>query len=245
MLHCDYAQCGIDTIYSGELYQHFDKVCAVSEGVRDIFLSRVPECSEKTYVLHNCHDFYKMANLASENTIEYDKSVLNIVTVARISKEKGHLRALDALFKLKEEGAKFCWHIVGDGDMEAEMKKRVSEYNMSRNVKFYGSTDNPYRFYVNADLLLMPSYHEAAPMVFGEAEFFRLPVLATKTTSTEELITDRNLGIVTENTDEDLYTGLHYIFENPDIITKIKNLDREVPSNSQALSEFYKVIEGE
>ncbi len=245
VLHCDYSLCGIDTIYSSEIYQQFDKVCAVSEGVRDVFLSRVPECCDKTYVMHNCQDFYKMAELSAVDTVEYERNVINILTVARISKEKGHMRALDALFKLKEEGFKFCWHVVGGGDGLEELAAKVEEYNMSRNVILYGDTDNPYRYYVNADLLLVPSYHEAAPMVFGEAEYFRLPIVATKTTSTEELVTDKNMGIVTENTDEALYTGLKYVLENPNIILQIKNFDREMPSNKQALEEFYKVIEGE
>ncbi len=245
VLHCDYSQCGIDTIYSSEIYQHFDKVCAVSEGVRDVFLSRVPECTDKTFVMHNCQDFYKMASLSADDTVEYEKNVINILTVARVSKEKGHLRTLDALYRLKEEGFKFCWHVVGGGDGVEELAAKVEEYNMSRNVILYGDTDNPYRFYVNADILLVPSYHEAAPMVFGEAEYFRLPIVATKTTSTQEFVTDKNMGIVAENTDEGLYQGLRYMLQNPDIILQIKNLERDMPDNSQALSEFYKVIEGE
>jgi len=245
VLHCDYSLCGIDSVYTRELYQQFDKVCAVSEGVRESFLSRVPECEEKTVVMHNCHDFYKMASLSSIDTVKYDENVINILTVARISKEKGHMRALDALYRLKEDGFKFCWHIGGGGNGIAELSEKIEEYNMSRNVILYGDTDNPYRYYVNADIFLVPSYHEAAPMVFGEAEYFRLPIVATKTTSTEEMVTGANMGIVTENSDDGIYKGLRYILENPEIILQIKNLDREMPSNKQALEEFYKVIEGE
>jgi len=245
VLHCDYSLCGIDSVYTRELYQQFDRVCAVSEGVRDVFLSCVPECGDKMYLLHNCQDFSKMAQLSAVDTVQYDKNVINILTVARISKEKGHMRVIDALYRLKEDGFKFCWHVVGGGTDAENLRKKIDEYNMSRNVKLYGDTDNPYKFYVNADILLVPSYHEAAPMVFGEAEYFRTPVVATKTTSTKELVTDKNMGIVTENSDEALYTGLRYIMENTDIILQIKNLDREMPSNKQALEEFYKVIEGE
>ncbi len=245
VLHCDYSQSGIDTIYSSETYQHFDKICAVSEGVRDVFLSCVPECRDKTYILHNCQDFYKMAELSAVDTVEYEKNVINILTVAHASKEKGHMRALDALYRLKEEGHKFCWHVVGGGDGIRELAERIDEYNMSRNVKLYGDTDNPYRYYVNADILLVPSYYEAAPMVFGEAEYFRLPIIATKTTSTQELVTDKNMGIVTENTDEALYTGLRYMLENPNIILQIKRFERDVPTNIQAVEEFYNIIGGE
>lgn len=43
----------------------------------------------------------------------------------------------------------------------------------------------------NANLLLLFSEHEAAPMVFGEAELLQLPVLTTNTTSVKELVLDK------------------------------------------------------
>jgi glycosyltransferase involved in cell wall biosynthesis len=183
--------------------------------------------------------------LSAENTVIYDPDVINILTVGRLSEEKGHMRVVDALFKLKEDGYKFCWHIVGNGPEAEKLAEIAEEYNMSRNIVLHGDTENPYRYYVNADVLLVPSYHEAAPMVFGEAEYFRLPVLATKTTSTQELVIDKNIGIVTENSDEGILKGLEYVFKNPQILRHIKYYDREIPDNSEALTEFYQLIEGE
>lgn len=244
VLHCDYPEAGLDTLYNCDLYQLFDKVCAVSEGVRDAFLSCVPECADNTVIMHNCHDFHKMLYLGNKDTVEYDTSVLNILTVARLSQEKGHLRALDALYQLKEDGLRFVWHVVGDGSEAEAIKEKIEDYNMSRNVVLYGNQENPYRFYKNADVLLVPSHHEAAPMVFGEAEFFNLPIVATKTTSTDELVTDRNIGIVCENSTNGIYKAFEYILKNPQTIKQIKNFDREKISNSQALREFYNIIEG-
>lgn len=245
VLHCDYAEAGLDSAYNAELYQLFDRVCAVSEGVKDAFLKCVPECSDNVCVMHNCHDYKKMNELSAQDTVKYDPNVVNILTVGRLSEEKGHLRVIDSLYKLKEDGFRFCWHIVGDGAEAEKIKEIAEEYNMSRNIVLHGATDNPYRFYVNADMLLVPSYHEAAPMVFGEAEYFRLPVLATKTTSTEEFVTDKNLGIVTENSEEGIYKALEYVSKNLQILRQIKNFDREIPDNSKALAEFYRVLEGE
>ena len=245
VLHCDYLELGLDTLYNCDLYQLFDKVCAVSEGVKDAFLACVPECEEKMELLHNCHNFEKMRILGNQDTVEYNTSVMNILTVARLTEEKGHLRALDALYQLKEDGLRFVWHIVGDGAEAEALKRKIEEYNMSRNVVMYGNQENPYRFYKNADVLLVPSYHEAAPMVFGEAEFFGLPIVATKTTSTDEFVTDRNMGLVCENSENGIYKAFEYILKNPQTIKQIKNYPREKMDNSQALKEFYSLIKGE
>lgn len=245
VLHCDFSHTRLDTLYNIDLYQMFDKICAVSEGVKKAFLSRVPECSDKVFVMHNCHDFYKMAELSAIETVEYERSVLNILTIGGVTEEKGHLRALDALYRLKEEGLKFCWHIVGDGEDLEKLKQKTEEYNMTRNVIFYGAQKNPYKFYVNADVLFVPSFYEAAPMVFTESEFFNIPIVATKTTSTDEFVTDRNMGIVCENSENGIYKAFEYIFKNPHIIREIKRFDRPMPNNEMALKEFYEVIQGE
>jgi glycosyltransferase involved in cell wall biosynthesis len=186
-----------------------------------------------------------MERLSNIDTIEYDRGVLNILTIAKLSKEKGHFRALEALYRLKEDGVKFCWHIVGDGKELPKLKEKISEYNLSRNVILYGEQNNPYKFYKNADVLLMPSYYEGSSIIFSECEFFNLPIVATRTTSTDELVTDKNLGIVCENSEAGIYKAFEYIFKNPNIIREIKNFEREAPNNIEALREFYEIIQGD
>lgn len=243
VLHCDYTKSGLDTLYNCDLYQLFDKVLAPSEGVIKSFLSRVPECEENVGLLHNCHDFSAMERLSLIDTQEYDRSVLNILTSGPVTEEKGHFRVLDALFSLKEDGLKFCWHVVGDGKALEKLKKKVSEYNLSRNVIFYGAQENPYRFYKNADVVLVPSYYEGASAVFTECEHFGVPVIATKTTSTDELVLKKNLGLVCENSENGIYTVFEYIKKNPHILREIKNFNREIPDNQLAISEFYELLQ--
>ena len=82
-------------------------------------------------------------------------------------------------------------------------------------------------------------------MAFLESEFFNLPIIATRTTSTDEFVTDKNLGIVCENSENGLYKAFMYVFENPHIIRRIKHFKRETPSNELALREFYDLIQGD
>jgi len=243
VLHCDYAKSGLDTLYNCDLYQLFDVVAAPSKGVIKSLISRVPECADKVTTLHNCHNFDDMARLSQIDTQEYDRSVLNILTADTIREEKGHFRALDALFRLKEDGLKFCWHIVGDGKDMEKLKEKVQKYNLSRNVIFYGEQENPYKFYVNADVVLVPSYFEGASTAYARCEYFNVPVIATKTTSTDELVMEKGLGLVCENSESGIYSAFEYIAKNPHIIREIKRFDREVPDNIQALSEFYELLQ--
>ena len=69
---------------------------------------------------------------------------------------------------------------------------------MEEQVFFLGEQKNPYRYMLNADYLLVPSLHEAAPMVFDEANIIGLPIISTNTTSAHEMVAD-NGGIVCES----------------------------------------------
>ena len=55
-------------------------------------------------------------------------------------------------------------------------------------VIFAGETQNPYGLMNAADYLLVPSRHEAAPMVFMEASALGVPVISSDTLSARELL---------------------------------------------------------
>lgn len=92
---------------------------------------------------------------------------LNIVTVARFGKEKGVLRAIRAVSKLEKKDL-LKYYIIGDGTEFEQAKALIDELKLSENVTLLGEKENPYGYIKAADLLLIPSYSEAAPMVIGE-----------------------------------------------------------------------------
>lgn len=244
-LHCDYKSVGINTPYSKYIYKRFDKIAAVSNGVKDVFLSECPFLRDKTYVVHNCHRISNIRNLSLEDTVEYNKDVVNFVTVARIAMEKGHIRMLDVLDRLKKEGKNFCWHIVGGGKepIVSELKAKIESLGLDRCVKMYGDQKNPYRFLRNADFLLLPSFHEAAPMVYGEAIILGIPVVTTNTISAMEFIGESGFGMVCNNDSEGLYNAIKEILDNPKKLDKYKTSINQISfTNAIAKKEFFDML---
>ena len=72
----------------------------------------------------------------------------------------------------------------------------------------------------NADLLLITSWHEAAPMVIDEARVLSLPVLSVKTTSSDEMISE--CGWVCENDQIALNTALTAVLKVPERIQTVR-----------------------
>ncbi len=242
-LHCDFKLSGANNAKSKKIYEQFDAIAACSTGVAERFIECMPHLSEKTVAIRNCNNYENIKQL-SEHPIQYDNSYFNLITVARLSEEKGIERAIKAVKECVHKGYKIRYHIVGDGAQKSELKKITSELNLNDNVIFYGSQENPYKYMKNADLLVLTSYHEAAPMVFDEAAFLGLPVLATKTTSTDEMISDCSHGFVCDNNDDAISKKLEWILKNPSELKKIKEvLINEFFDNSAQIEKFCTLID--
>lgn len=241
-VHCDFRNNGANNKKTRQVYQKFDKIVACSESTRDAFIECFPELCDKTFVVRNCNDYLNIENLANP-AICYGEC-FNILTVARLAKEKGVDRALYAVKYCIENGLPVKYHIVGDGKERQSLQKLVLELNLQNDVVFYGAQKNPYKYIKNADLMLLTSYHEAAPMIFDETACLGVPVLTTRTTSAYEMVESIECGIVCENEQDSISKTLFEICSNRDVLNQIKRvLKRKTFNNKLAIRQFDAVIQ--
>jgi len=242
-LHCDYAAAGADTASNAERYKKFDNIIACSQGCRDSFLNCLPELSDKVKVVYNFHDFEEIKQLSEKEKTDYPLNYINIVTVARLGKEKAVLRGVKAVNSAMNRD-KIKYHIIGDGIERKSIEKYIENNNLRDRVFIYGQKDNPYPYIKAADLLLIPSVSEAAPMVIGEAAYLGVPVISTKTSSAVELIERKGYGWVCENSEEGITSVIDFLTENTDLIEKVRQkLKNEIINNSIAENEINKILE--
>ena len=194
-LHCDYLNFGGKTEANNRTYMEFDKIACCSNSVRERFLlgSKIP--NSKVYTVRNFYDLRLIAH-QSDDAGMFDESAINVLTIARLSNEKGILRAIEAL--VQSNRTDIHYYIIGDGPQKEEIERLVSRYQLNRRVTMLGEQGDPYPYLRQTDWLLLPSFHEAAPMVYDEAKLMGIKVLTTNTTSAEEMIGCK-YGIVCEN----------------------------------------------
>ena len=234
-IHCDFTEYEGNNPYNKSLYEKFDAVACVSDSCKEKFLAVCPTLRSKTYTVYNLHNFGKMEMLANAYDV-YNYGKKMIFTSARISEEKGILRVIPALGRIKKDGGECIWYIAGDGPLLEKAKEEAKRCGVENDIVFLGFTENPYPYFKNADILLVPSYNEAAPMVFGEAIHFGTPVITTATSSAKELC--EGCAVVTENTDEAIEKALRdFVIENKEIKIEARTL-----SNERALSEFENIL---
>ena len=244
-LHCDYRNCGANHPSNNQLIAGFDQIAACSDGCRKAFLSVLPQWENKCTTVTNCHRFEEIQALASDHPIAYERSCAHVIMVSRLAHEKGVERALEAMVYVIGKGIPMELHLVGGGPMESFLRERVEELNLAGLVHFYGEQSNPYRYMKHADLFLMSSYHEAAPMVIEEAASLGVPVLTVETTSSEEMVTQRGCGWVCANEQAALNEKLAQVLADASMLQAARiHLQGMVMNNTMALEQFRKMIEG-
>ncbi|HHV12438.1 MAG TPA: glycosyltransferase [Clostridiales bacterium] len=237
-VHCDFSNYEGNNSHNRRAYNKFDKIALVSNSCKSSFETIMPHLTSKTVCVYNCCNYEKINKMADENPFIYGKGI-NLLTVARISEEKGLLRCIDIIKELNNSGCKLFWHIIGDGVQKTELLYKIKLNALDDYVIYHGETNNPYRYMKNASALFVPSYHEAAPMVFMEAKALGLPILSTDTCSAKEMITTTHSGIVCDNTNQSIYQLLLNVCKNPQLL-KINAISAD---NHIAVKGFYNLVD--
>ena len=121
----------------------------------------------------------------------------------------------------------------------------AKELGIGDSIFFHGMQKNPYRFMKNADLFLLTSRHEAAPMVFDEARCLGLPILTTDTCSAHEMVTATGAGWVCENSAQGVCDALEEILADPNTLSDMRSsMTEKVLNNAEAVQQFRSMLKG-
>jgi glycosyltransferase involved in cell wall biosynthesis len=144
---------------------------------------------QRIEILPNNWNTNRYLSLHETSDISFDQKVFNILFVGRIA---SYTKGIDILIETFQKlltvhgEEKLCLHIVGDGPDFHSLSK-----HQSANILFYGKKDNPYSFYKEADLTVVPSRIEPFPNVMLEAISMDCPVVGTDVDGIPEIIRDK------------------------------------------------------
>lgn len=114
--------------------------------------------------------------------------------IGRFTAQKNTLFLIDIFNEIlkKDNDAKLL--IIGHGDLEEEMIKRIQDYGIEKNVLNLGIREDIHQFYNAMDCFVLPSLYEGLPVVGVEAQCSGLPTFFSTEIPTESSACD-DLGI--------------------------------------------------
>lgn len=171
-----------------------DRCIAVSEDNVHYLKKLHAMPNHKIDVVHNGIDENKF-NVCDEDK-DKDDFVLGIV--GRLTEQKGHKYAVEAMRDLVVSCNKIKLYIYGDGELYDVLIDQVKELGLQDVVVFHGFVSNMSEVYCNIDLLVMPSTFEALPLTLLESMASSVPVIASKINGIPEVIDEGIDGMLIE-----------------------------------------------
>ncbi len=109
-----------------------------------------------------------------------------LLFVGRLTAQKNVLFLLRALAGVS---ADFETTLVGDGELEGELRRAVADLRL-RNVRFHGRAEGAelIELYRSADVFVLPSEREGMPLVLLEALAMSLPIVASDVPGNRDVV---------------------------------------------------------
>lgn len=186
-----------DLSFPEDLKNEIEKYICVSECVKRDIVLKYPELESKCEVVDNYLDveeIIKKSNMPIEFNV--DKKRLNLITVARISKDKGFGRMKMLCDALEQKKIEYDWYILGTAFKKEVLKEIQEGFKNNRNVHFLGYKDNVYPYIKNMDYLVLLTDREACCLVISEALILGKPCIVSNFYGVEKQINDKINGII-------------------------------------------------
>ena len=229
-------------------YNSFEAIACVSKFIKQSFTDNHPVITTPKKVIYNVVDLDRMLSLGKEEWTVLDESKLNIVSVGRLTKQKGYLRLLSIVNRLNMSGFKdeFQLYILGCGEDREKMENYIEENDLM-NVHLLGFQENPYKIVSKMDCFVCSSYKEGYYTAVNEAVKLGVPVVTTETSGMDEILQDGKFGMIVPNDEEKLFDALKKVIEDPKQLEKyrkeirISNTDStNYEMNEQFIDSFLK-----
>lgn len=203
-------------------YQNYDKIVCVSDSTKNKFCESTG-LYQDTITIYNPIDTRIIIEKSKERCeLKKDNNKITMVSIGRLSNQKGYLRLLKVINKLKEEYSNFELWIIGDGEEKEKLVKYINNNKLNKYVKLIGFSKNPYKYLVKANLFISSSVTEGFGLVIGEAITLGVPVISTNTSGANSILENNKYGLIVDNSEDGLYNGLKEILTDNNKLDELK-----------------------
>jgi GalNAc-alpha-(1->4)-GalNAc-alpha-(1->3)-diNAcBac-PP-undecaprenol alpha-1,4-N-acetyl-D-galactosaminyltransferase len=156
-----------------------------------------------------------------------------VVTLGRLSKEKGHVYLMKAFAEINKPG--WTLHIIGDGPMRPELEYLAENLGIKNSVVFHGHLKDFSLIFSESKIFVLPSLSEGFPNALIEAMSVPLACISSDCIAgPRDIINNNENGLLVEPANvEDLAGALNQLIEN-------ETLRNELSDNAYKIRERLK-----
>jgi len=140
--------------------------------------------------------------------------IIKLLYVGRLIPEKGLLDFLHCWSNLIYRD-RFELTVIGDGPLKNDLENFIKGNHLMNRIKMLGYLNEPAEYFIESDLLIMPSLSEGLPMTLIESLAAGLPVIANDVGAISSLVVHNHNGYICSTGSEDKWTtGLWEALKN-------------------------------
>lgn len=171
---------------------------------------------------------------------------LLFISVANLVPYKDYFSVLKALKDIKTENIVFHYLILGDGPLRPEIEETIRQYALEANITLIGNVENVNDYMQMADIFIHSSKGEGCSNAILEAMSAGLPIVASNTGGTSEIVNKHN-GLLFEYKDvEQLKNSLSTFINEEQRRTEAGHyslsLIKEKFTIERMMSDYYNIL---
>jgi len=243
-IHTDLEALELDFNFEKNFFEKLDYLVTVSEGLKERLINKIPSLMNKIVTIENINSKKTICRLSNKKPkVKLEIASFNIIFVGRLVKEKGLFMAIDAIKILIENDLKVKFYLVGEGNMEYELKQYVIVKGIAQEVIFLKLQENPYPLIKQADVFMMTSFYEGKSIALEEAKILNKPIVITNFSSAKDQIKENVTGFIADMNAESIADKLMQLYYKKETRERFKtNLLQEIQGNDNEVEKFYKLI---
>lgn len=177
-----------------------DLVVATSQGVADDLIDSFGGRPGRVRVVNNPVDVAAVASASREpideaDVVRWQRPV--VVAAGRLASVKDYPLLIEAFAILRAQRAASLF-ILGQGEQEATIRAMIEERGLGSSVHLCGFRKNPWSYIARADVFALTSRYEGFGNVLVEAMACGVPVVATRSPGTQEIVTTGSGGLLVD-----------------------------------------------
>jgi glycosyltransferase involved in cell wall biosynthesis len=244
-VNTDYKMASYNREFDVEYYEQYNNIITVSDFNKEVFINEIPTAKDKTKVIYDIVSPNLIKTMALQEGGFTDKfDGLRILTIGRLVDSKGYDMAIEASYKLKQEGLRFRWYVIGEGVLKSKLKEMIREFGLEDTFIFLGIYQNPYTFLKRSDIYVQPSRYEGYGLAIAEARILQVPIVATNFTVVHNQIKNKENGLIVDMDSGAIFEGIQTIIKDKSLKSYIcENLSNELVGTEQEVKKLYSILE--
>jgi len=131
-------------------------------------------------------------SIREKASIAENKEPSDIAFLGRLSPQKKPLTFVEIIKDIQSVFPNIQVEMIGEGELRAEVEKRIAEYGLEKNITLRGFMSNPYGMLQSTKMLCMPSEWEGFGLAAVEALALGKPVVAANVGGLRDIVTDKS-----------------------------------------------------